>query len=475
MEPLIVEGVEFTIVEINNPFVQKCKGCVYYDDEICRYKKDLALKPNKKEFSSTEIIINVKNKTNKTWDCSIGDWELIDSEGFSYQAQNICSDIMPARLYEFGRWSLSPKTQANYVLFFPEIEQNKNISKIIFAGSYVNNSRLSKEIVINDYSQEIEDEFKYEETREVQILSPDNGFYDKFGIPRLRASDGHFVRSQKEIQVDDYLFSKKISHIYECQLPINKVVLCDWFLPEYNIFVEYWGFDNDENYISRKDEKMRIYENNGLNLISLFETDLIHLDLIFEEQLNRFGITLNDIEQSVEIIEKPISSFIAIDFETANNNRNSVCALGVVIVENNKIVVKKEYCIQPPTEKFDFTGYHGIKWEMVKNAPKFFEIWDEVKSLFNCYPNIVAHNMVFDKGALKALVELYSLELPEYDYYCTLQLSKKHLKLDNYKLETVCKSLNLELTHHQALSDAKAAAEIMIYLNNKSSENCLNF
>ena len=34
-----------------------------------------------------------------------------------------------------------------------------------------------------------------------------------------------------------------------------------------------------------------------------------------------------------------MNSFAALDFETANQYRSSVCSIGLVFVENNKIVV----------------------------------------------------------------------------------------------------------------------------------------
>lgn len=37
-----------------------------------------------------------------------------------------------------------------------------------------------------------------------------------------------------------------------------------------------------------------------------------------------------------------MKSFAAIDFETANHNRSSICSVGVVIVEN-EIIVDKVY------------------------------------------------------------------------------------------------------------------------------------
>ena len=54
--------------------------------------------------------------------------------------------------------------------------------------------------------------------------------------------------------------------------------------------------------------------------------------------------------------------FTAIDFETATSNYTSLCSMGICVVENNKIVERKEIFIRPTP--FEFKEYnikiHGI-------------------------------------------------------------------------------------------------------------------
>jgi DNA polymerase III epsilon subunit-like protein len=53
-----------------------------------------------------------------------------------------------------------------------------------------------------------------------------------------------------------------------------------------------------------------------------------------------------------ENLRAGLKDFAAIDFETANNERSSVCSVGVVIVRNGEIVDSFYSLIQPePTEK----------------------------------------------------------------------------------------------------------------------------
>ena len=85
--------------------------------------------------------------------------------------------------------------------------------------------------------------------------------------------------------------------------------------------------------------------------------------------------------------------FISIDFEIANNNLNSACSMGMVIVKDNQIIEEKYYIIHPPTMEFDkdMILVHGIKPIDVLSAPYFNVIWEEIKHHFD-QTIIVAHN-----------------------------------------------------------------------------------
>ena len=74
-----------------------------------------------------------------------------------------------------------------------------------------------------------------------------------------------------------------------------------------------------------------------------------------------------------------ITNFTVIDFETATAFPDSVCQIGIAIVENNKIVKTLSYYIKPPTIEFTNTKIHGIDYSKVKNAPNFGELWPTIK------------------------------------------------------------------------------------------------
>lgn len=164
-------------------------------------------------------------------------------------------------------------------------------------------------------------------------------------------------------------------------------------------------------------------------------------------------------------------NFIAIDFETANSNRNSPCEIGVVKVENFKITDKKSFLIRPKENYFDWmnTEIHGIDEDTVKNEPEFDVIYSKIKDDFENYP-IIAHNASFDISVLRHTLDLYDVPYPRTEYTCTYQMAKSSLEgCLSYRLDAISKLLDIKLNHHRALSDANACAEIAIKLFNDKS------
>lgn len=162
--------------------------------------------------------------------------------------------------------------------------------------------------------------------------------------------------------------------------------------------------------------------------------------------------------------------FLAIDFETANHSSTSACSVGLVRVEGLQIVEKKAFFIRPPTEEFAFTWLHGISWDDVKSHPTFGELWPQIEPFFQGIDYAVAHNAGFDRNVLQACCKLYSLPMPSIDFNCTVQLARKVWSIFPTKLSNVCKTLDIPLNHHEALSDAEACAKIVIAAHKSVSQ-----
>lgn len=158
-----------------------------------------------------------------------------------------------------------------------------------------------------------------------------------------------------------------------------------------------------------------------------------------------------------------MKSFVAIDFETANYHRSSVCSIGLVFVENNQIVDSYYELIKPIPNFYSrwATEIHGIKYKDTANASEFPEIWKKIGSKIKDLP-LVAHNSVFDENCLKAVLSAYKLPVHQNPFFCTYRKAKNLFpELPNHQLHTVSEYLGFTLeNHHNALADAEACAHI---------------
>ena len=157
-------------------------------------------------------------------------------------------------------------------------------------------------------------------------------------------------------------------------------------------------------------------------------------------------------------------TFIAIDFETANNCKDSACAIGVAVVENDVITQSFQRLIRPPTDCFADWNFriHGIHWQDVKNQPDFSAVWDDLRSMTDGAAYFVAHNAGFDQQVLAACCDFYGIEPPGTEFLCTIEVASSLWPLDSYALPRVCEFLSIPLVHHNAQSDAAASAKILL-------------
>ena len=152
-----------------------------------------------------------------------------------------------------------------------------------------------------------------------------------------------------------------------------------------------------------------------------------------------------------------MKNFTAIDFETANGARNSICQVGLVKVQNGIIANEVNLLVQPPDNYYwkQFTDIHGITPKITANEPTFDKIWHLIEP-FITNQNVVAHNgLRFDFPVLDKTLFHYGLPIPDYDKYCTYKIYRTNLA-------DLCKKHNISLNHHDALSDARACAELYL-------------
>ena len=162
--------------------------------------------------------------------------------------------------------------------------------------------------------------------------------------------------------------------------------------------------------------------------------------------------------------------FVALDFEILNQWRACVISIGIVIIENNKIIDKKYYTVCPPSKEENYycVMTQGIHYDDVKDCPDFPTIWEEIDKKYIKGSPIIAHNVGFEKSCINACNEEFNTN-NKYEYIDTLKLSRKYFpKLYNHKLDTVCEAIKHKIkNYHNAKEDAIACAKLFIYLNKK--------
>lgn len=157
-------------------------------------------------------------------------------------------------------------------------------------------------------------------------------------------------------------------------------------------------------------------------------------------------------------------NFTALDFETANERRDSICAIGLISVMSGKIIERKKILVQPPELRFSTVNVrlHGITVEDTREAPIFSTIWEQIKGWIE-NKIVVAHNVDFDIDALKQTLTFYGCVIPTFKTICTQKLAQEVFHdLVNYRLNDVALYLGLNHSHHDCLSDAEIAAQIGI-------------
>lgn len=159
-------------------------------------------------------------------------------------------------------------------------------------------------------------------------------------------------------------------------------------------------------------------------------------------------------------------TFTAIDFELATAAYTSVCAVGIVKVENGQVVDQFHSLVRPPGNQYMWqtTRVHGIKPKDTVAAPTFLELFPTIAQYLKG-SHMVAHNEKFDREVLMKTMKLYQLD------YNTLQLSPtwectsqiyRQKGFKRTKLSICCRIMDIELHHHDPLSDAMASAQLYL-------------
>ncbi|WP_035561475.1 3'-5' exonuclease [Hymenobacter sp. IS2118] len=157
-------------------------------------------------------------------------------------------------------------------------------------------------------------------------------------------------------------------------------------------------------------------------------------------------------------------NFTAIDFETANERRDSACAVGVVRVQNGQIVEEFQTLLRPRVLRMDWRNQqvHGIAEADLHHAPSLADAWPMLLPYLH-QQAVVAHNSAFDVSVLEHTCRDFGLSVPAFHCLCSVKLAKLCWpQLERHRLNYVAAHFGIPLNHHDALSDARACAEITV-------------
>jgi DNA polymerase-3 subunit epsilon len=160
--------------------------------------------------------------------------------------------------------------------------------------------------------------------------------------------------------------------------------------------------------------------------------------------------------------------FVALDFETANEDRGSACEIGLVRFSGGQIVDRFQSLIYQDYFNPFNVSLHGITKKHVANAPSFDSVWAEAENFIGDSP-LLAHNAGFDIGVLYRSLELGDIR-NTYNYFCSMVLSRRMLDISYFGLPGVTEHLGIEYPmNHRADSDAEAAGKVAVALMTEKS------
>jgi len=155
--------------------------------------------------------------------------------------------------------------------------------------------------------------------------------------------------------------------------------------------------------------------------------------------------------------------FLAIDLETANADRSSICAIGAVLFEDGE-PAREWYSLVDPEDYFDWINVeiHGIDAEQVRGVPKFPDAFESIVSMGST--GIAVSHTSFDPVAIRRATEKHRCQPWDVAWLDSAQVARRawpeRFAASGYGLASVAEFLGIKFQHHNALEDARVAGQI---------------
>ena len=157
---------------------------------------------------------------------------------------------------------------------------------------------------------------------------------------------------------------------------------------------------------------------------------------------------------------KKLNDYIVIDTETTglSHYNNEIIEIAAIRIENGKIIDQFQTLVKPHNViSPNITRITGITNEMVKNSPDILNVLPDFLKFIGDSP-LIGHNITFDLRFLNSYLE----ENLTNSLADTMLIARKKLpNLDNHKLETIVRHLNItDHQDHRALSDCNITNKV---------------
>jgi ribosomal protein S27AE len=109
----------------------------------------------------------------------------------------------------------------------------------------------------------------------------------------IEARDGTVVQSDGERRIAEWLSAHGIAYRYDAKFRIigEFQIRPDFYLPELDVYVEYWGMDTPQYKMSMY-KKQTLYQQEGKRLISIYPADLPRVGGLLSAKLELFGFEI---------------------------------------------------------------------------------------------------------------------------------------------------------------------------------------
>lgn len=158
-------------------------------------------------------------------------------------------------------------------------------------------------------------------------------------------------------------------------------------------------------------------------------------------------------------------SFNAIDVETANADPSSICQVGIVCVRSRVVKEYHSVLVNPETRFNEFNvRLHGIDEGRIRDSKTLPQLYSWLHSILD--GTVVVSHTAFDEMALAMAMKKYDLEPLRISWLDSAAIARRawpRRYARSWNLARIAGDLGIDFRHHDAVEDARAAAEIVLH------------